>query len=79
MFVSPWNVLQALLLAVGFIWCKEMLPKWREHIEEFKIGKWDDRAVLIILWGLTIIILFFCIRFVFVIGGLIFRAIHSLM
>jgi hypothetical protein len=79
MFPSLWNALQALLLALGIIWCKEMFPKWREHIHEFHIGNWSDRTVLMLLWGLTILILFFSIHFIYGIGRPILRAIHDLM
>jgi hypothetical protein len=79
MFLSFWNVLQAILLALGIVWCKEMFPKWREHIHEFRIGNWPERMSLMLLWGLTLLILFFCIRFICAIGWSILRAIHDLM
>jgi hypothetical protein len=79
MFPSLWNAFQALLLALGIIWCKEIFPKWREHLQEFRLGSGADRTVLVVVWGLTVVILFFSIRFISGICGSIIRSLHDMM
>jgi len=78
MFLSPWNLIQAILFALGVWWCKEMLSRWRDDLT--KMRKPDDRAdrpAIIILWSITGLILFLCIRFALNIGGTIVRGIRD--
>jgi UDP-N-acetylmuramyl pentapeptide phosphotransferase/UDP-N-acetylglucosamine-1-phosphate transferase len=79
MFLSFWNVLQAVLFALGVVWCKEIFPKWREHIRELQIGNWPDRTAIILLWGLTVLIALCGLHFIYIICKPIFRSIHDLM
>ena len=79
MFPSLWNAFQALLLALGILWCKEIFPKWREQLQEFRLGNASDRTVLVLVWSLTVVILFFSIRFIAELCGSIIRSLRDMM
>lgn len=79
MFLSPWNLIQAILFALGIWWCKEIFSRWREDM--MKLREPDDRAdrlVVIILWGITAVVIYLCVRFALNIGETIFRGIRDL-
>jgi hypothetical protein len=79
MFLNPWNLVQAILLALGIWWCKEMLSRWREDLA--KVREPDDQAdrvVVIIFWIITGLVLLLCVRFALNIGGSIVRGIREL-
>ncbi|MBI4658238.1 MAG: hypothetical protein HY735_05205 [Verrucomicrobia bacterium] len=79
MFLSPFQLVLAVLFALGVFWCKQMLPQWREHLREFRDNKdWADRLALLVLWSMTALILFFCIGFVWAVGGRILGGIQDL-
>ena len=64
MFLTPWMLVQAILLALGIWWCMEMYPRWRDDLG--KLRKPDDRAdraVVIILWSITAVVAFLSLRF----------------
>ncbi|HTV40396.1 MAG TPA: hypothetical protein VMF08_07465 [Candidatus Sulfotelmatobacter sp.] len=79
MFLSPWNLVQAILFALGIWWCKEMLSRLRDDVA--KIREPDDKAdrvVIIILWTITGLVLLLCVRFAWNIGASIVRGIRHL-
>jgi len=79
MFLSPWNLVQAILFALGIWWCKEMLSRWRDDLAKMREpDDTADRAVIIILWSITVVVLLLCILFAFNIGGSIVRGIRGL-
>ena len=64
MFISPWNLIQAIVFALGIWWCKEMLSRWRGDLAKMREpDDQADRAVVIILWSITAAVAFLCIRF----------------
>jgi len=80
MFLTPWMLVQAILLALGIWWCMEMFPRWRDDLG--KLRKPDDRAdraVVIILWSITAVVAFLCIRFGLTIGGNIVGGIRDVL
>ena len=57
-------LIQAIVFALGIWWCSEMLPRWRDDFDKFnQPNDWADRWVIIILWSITVVVLFLCIRF----------------
>jgi hypothetical protein len=73
-------LVQAILLALGIWWCMEILPRWRDDLE--KLRKPDDRAdraVVIILWSITAVVAFLCIRFGLTIGRNIVGGIRDVL
>ncbi len=36
MILSPWVLIEALLLALGIWWCREMLPRWRDDLRRLR-------------------------------------------
>jgi hypothetical protein len=55
---------QAVLFAAGIWWCLQMLPRWRDDLRMFrKPEDSSDRAVTVILWGITGLVAFLCILF----------------
>jgi hypothetical protein len=64
MFLTPALLIHAILLAAGIWWCIQILPRWRDDLG--KLREPDDkadRAVVIILWSITAVVAFLCIRF----------------
>jgi hypothetical protein len=79
MFLSPWNLVQAILFALGIWWCKEIFSRFREDLAKMREpDDKADRAVIIILWSITGLILFLCVRFAWNIGESIARGIRDL-
>jgi hypothetical protein len=69
MFLSPWNLVQAILFALGIWWCKEILSRWRDDLAKMRQpDDQADRVVIVILWCLTALVLLLCVRFAWNIG-----------
>jgi hypothetical protein len=80
MYLNFGMLVQAVLLVLGSWWCMEMLPRWRDDLG--KLRKPDDRAdraVVIILWSITAVVAFLCIRFVLTIGWSIVGGIRDVL
>jgi hypothetical protein len=79
MFVSPWNLVQAILFVLGMWWCKEIFSRWRDDLAKMREpDDKADRAVIVILWSITALILLLCARFALGIGENIVRGIRGL-
>lgn len=79
MFLSPWNLIQAILFALGVWWCKEMLSRWRDDLAKLrKPNDAADRVVIVILWGVTGLILLLCVLFAWNLAATIVRGIQAL-
>ena len=79
MFLSPWNLVQAILFALGIWWCKEIFSRWRDDLAKMREpDDQADRAVIIILWSITAVVLFLCVRFGLNIGTTIVHGIREL-
>ena len=80
MFLNFSMLIHAILLALGAWWCIEILRRWRDDLE--KLREPDDRAdrpVVIILWSITAVVAFLCIRFGISIGTSIVGGIRDLL
>lgn len=78
-FLTPWNLVQAILFALGIWWCKEIFSRWQDDF--IKLREPDDQAdrvVIIILWAFTALVLSLCIKFALNIGVTILHAIRNL-
>jgi hypothetical protein len=79
MFLSPWNLIQAILFALGIWWCKEIFSRWRDDIAKMReTNDQAERVVIVILWCITGLVLLICVRFALNIGGSIVRGIRDL-
>lgn len=79
MFLSPWNLVQAILFALGIWWCKEILSRWRQDVAKLREpDDLADRAVVIVFWIITAVVLLLCIRFALNIGRAIVGGIREL-
>jgi hypothetical protein len=79
MFLSPWNLVQAILFALGIWWCKEIFSRFQDDLAKMREpDDKADRAVIVILWGITVLILFLCARFAWNISESILRGIRDL-
>ena len=45
---------------LGFIWCREMFPRWQEDMLTLKSSDKDaaEKFVTLLLWGLTAVLIF---------------------
>ena len=80
MFLTPGLLIHAILLAAGIWWCIQILPRWREDIR--KLREPDDKAdrvVIIILWSITAVAAFLCVRFGLSIGKSIVGGIRDIL
>jgi hypothetical protein len=73
-------LIRAIIFALGIWWCVEMLPRWRDDLG--KLGEPDDKAdrvVIILLWSITGVALYLCIRFGLTIGRNIVDGIRDVL
>jgi hypothetical protein len=79
MFLSPWNLIQAILFALGVWWCKEIFSRWRDDVAKLRPPADSvDRVVVILLWSITVLALWLCVRFAVNIAETILRGIREL-
>lgn len=78
-FLSPWNIVQAILFALGIWWCNEMLSRFHDDLAKLREpDDQADRVVVIILWVITLLVLLVCVRFAWNIGESIVHGIRDL-
>jgi len=78
MFLSPLNLVQAILLALGIWWCKEILSHWRDDLAKMREpDDQADRAVVVMFWGITAVVAFLCICFAVSLGRSIIGGIRD--
>lgn len=59
-------VINAILVVVGIVWCREMFGRWRRDLAEIRAPKDPtDRQVLVFLWALTAVIVVLLVNFAF--------------
>jgi hypothetical protein len=64
MFLNFGIVINAILLVLGVLWCREMFGRWRRDLDEFRNTKdASTRQVLIALWVVTAVIAVLLINF----------------
>lgn len=64
MFLNFGIVINAVLMVLGVLWCREMFGRWRRDLDEFRSTKDSStRQVLIVLWLLTAIIVILLVNF----------------
>jgi hypothetical protein len=57
MFLSFGLLIDAILLVLGVLWCREMFSRWRRDLQEFRTTKdASTRQALGILWAATAVI-----------------------
>lgn len=80
MFLTPWMLAQAILLALGIWWCLHMLPRWRDDLGKLREpNDKADRVVIIVLWSITGVVIYLCLRFSLSIGMNIVCGIRDLL
>jgi hypothetical protein len=80
MILSPWVLIEAILLALGICWCREMLPRWRDDFRRLRKGDdWTERSTVIVLWSITAVVIYFCVRLALSVGGNIVRGMKELV
>jgi hypothetical protein len=62
------------LLIAGIWWCKEILGRWREDVEEFKTPDSARRGVILGLWAVTAVVMVLIGVFLW---GLIANIVHA--
>ena len=64
MFLNFGLVINAILVVLGILWCREMFGRWRNDLAEYR-GSEDasTRQALIILWGITAVIVVLLLNF----------------
>jgi len=57
-------VINAILVVVGIVWCREMLGRWRRDFAEIRAPKDPaDRQALVFLWVVTALIVLLLVNF----------------
>lgn len=64
MFLNFGVLINAVLLVLGLIWCREMFGRWRRDLDEFRSTKDASvRQALIAIWAVTALIVVLMINF----------------
>jgi hypothetical protein len=57
MFLNFGIVVNAVLIVLGILWCREMFGRWRRDLDEFRTTKdASTRQALMVMWLLTTVI-----------------------
>ena len=63
MFLNFGILVNAVLLVLGTLWCREMFGRWHKDIEQYRTAKdASTRQALIIVWGITALIVVFLLN-----------------
>jgi hypothetical protein len=63
-FLTFGMVIDAILLAVGLIWCKEMYGRWQKDLAEYEAAKDPStRQALGFLWAITAVVALMIVNF----------------
>ena len=66
MFLDFGAIINAILVVVGIVWCREMFGRWRRDLAEFRApSDPTDRQVLVFLLGITAVIVVLLVNFAF--------------
>jgi hypothetical protein len=69
MFLNFGIILNAILFALGVVWCKEIFGRFRSELARFRITKDSaEKGVIVFFWVLTAVILLLMVNFA---GGLV--------
>jgi len=64
MFLNFGIFLDAVLLVLGVLWCREMFGRWRRDLDEFRTTKNASvRQASAILWAVTALVVVLMINF----------------
>lgn len=74
MFYDFGTVINAILLVVGLLWCKEVLGRWRNDVDELRTGDRTRQVVTVVIWLFTLVIIVWIVNFVWAIVGNIIKA-----
>ncbi len=47
-------VINAILLVLGLVWCKEVAGRWRDDVDELRSGNRTRQVVTVGIWLVTI-------------------------
>jgi hypothetical protein len=73
-------VIKATLLVIGIYWCYKVFGRWRSDLEDLrKVDDTLEKAVIIGIWALTIVIAILVINFAVGFIGNIVSAIRELL
>jgi len=62
--MSYWMI--CALYILGAWWCYEVIARWRDDVKELReVKEITRKAVIIIVWGITIVIAILLVRFTF--------------
>ena len=64
MFYDFGTVMNAVLLVAGVLWCKEILGRWRNDVDELRTGDRTRQIVTVVIWLLTVGIIILIVNFV---------------
>lgn len=65
MFLNFGIVVNAVLVVLGSLWCREMFGRWQKDLAEYKAAKdQSTRQALIIIWAITGLIVVMLLNFV---------------
>jgi heme/copper-type cytochrome/quinol oxidase subunit 2 len=64
MFLNFGLIMNAVLVALGILWCREMFGRWRRDLDDYRTAKdASTRQALAILWGITAVIVILLLNF----------------
>ncbi len=64
MFLDFGLVLNAVLVVIGVLWCREMLGRWRKDAADYKAATdASTRQVILVLWGITAVVVLLLVNF----------------
>lgn len=64
MFLNFGVVIDAVLMVLGILWCREMFGRWRKDLAEFRSAKdAATRQALVLVWGITALIVVLLLNF----------------
>ena len=54
MLLGPATLVNAVLLVLGVVWCKEIFGRLPREVAEFRGQDWPDRIPSLAIWALTV-------------------------
>lgn len=64
MYVFGWRLFLAALFIFGVYWCYEVIRRLRDDIQELReVKETTRRAVIIIIWAVTVVIAILLVRY----------------
>lgn len=64
MFYDFGTIITALLLVFGLLWCKEIVGRWRDDVDELRSANKTRQIVTVGIWLITVGIIFWIVDLV---------------